>query len=331
MGTLSKTKIQYYAIRVAGGIIVVIIGYFILNGFNTNTSNTSEQPQKFKGSENLNVGTSSNSLNDLSSNKTDIYKKVKKNRNAVKEENAKGFGSLELEESDMNSKNTADQIRNQLRDLEERKGKNNNRKTRKPISVTNTSNNKVEHSRSNVIVDNVETQIEEKDFKKSTQEEFENFFENNRKTEKNRKEKILPKSIEVLAAVNYDQVIMKNSRIELILKEPLSIDGKKIPRNTYIYGICNFSNQRLYIQVSKINNIPITLNAYDYQDGNKGIYVDPETLSMEVKKESTEEGLDEVDVNGVPVGGAIKKIFEKKAKKDKIYLLNNYLMILKTK
>lgn len=163
-------------------------------------------------------------------------------------------------------------------------------------------------------------------FINTAEEEFDKFFSTSINEKGGNKES----GVNIVAKVNYDQTVKSNSRIEMILSEDLVIKGKRFPKNTYVYGICKFSGYRLQIFVSKIKSTDVSLNAYDYQDGNMGLYVDPDNIGEEIRVDGTDGIIDEADVNDIPLGNTVKRVFKKKNQESSVVLLNNYKVILKS-
>jgi hypothetical protein len=166
----------------------------------------------------------------------------------------------------------------------------------------------------------------QEDFVNAAEAEMEKFFS----TSKNAAENKNTKGVKVMAVVNYDQEIKSNSRVEMILVQDLSIGGRRFPKNTYIYGIAKFSGYRLNIYVSKIKDMEVSLNVYDYQDGNMGLYVDPDNIGQEVRDAATDGLIDDADADDIPLGNTIKGVFKRKNKESSVILLNNYKVILKS-
>ena len=69
--------------------------------------------------------------------------------------------------------------------------------------------------------------------------------------------------------------------------EDTRINGNKVPKNTFVYGICKVKNERLHIEISQIpvgeNFHPVKLAIHDL-DGMPGLYV-PDNIARKVTQE----------------------------------------------
>lgn len=78
------------------------------------------------------------------------------------------------------------------------------------------------------------------------------------------------------AVIHQDQTLSEGSTVKLRILSDINLNGKIIPKDTFIYGIASFSSERLNISISNIRYkkdiLPFSLNVYD-QDGLKGIRV----------------------------------------------------------
>ncbi len=135
----------------------------------------------------------------------------------------------------------------------------------------------------------------------------------------------------IYVSINGDQTVLKSGRVNLILNKDALIEGRLYRKNTFLYAIAKFGINRVLLEITNINHIPVSLMAYDAQDGNVGIYTDAESLSSETFSEVSTDVVRDVNVSGIPVGETVKKIFQRKAKVQKVILLNNYKLILKAK
>ena len=78
----------------------------------------------------------------------------------------------------------------------------------------------------------------------------------------------------IYAAVDGDQVVKSNSRLRMRLTKTATINSKRIPKNTPIYGFISFQPNRVLIEIENIQHQPTKLKAFDLQDGSDGIYVE---------------------------------------------------------
>ncbi|MBQ9099923.1 MAG: conjugative transposon protein TraM [Paludibacteraceae bacterium] len=137
--------------------------------------------------------------------------------------------------------------------------------------------------------------------------------------------------------------ITESSQIKLRILDPIEVDGFMIPRNTIIFGMASFSENRVNIDIENIafrNNIyPFRGRIYD-QDGFLGIYI-PDNLVNDAKTEASSETVSSADVNfsgltGIVSSGAnaivnaAKNIVTGSIRRTKVTLPANYKLIIKT-
>ena len=108
--------------------------------------------------------------------------------------------------------------------------------------------------------------------------------------EKGGKSRFKPKetAIPVIEAEVYETTtVLTGNRVKLRLLEEAWLNGVKIPANTFLYGICEVSNERLQIEVLQIpvgeKFVPVEVTVCDL-DGLPGLYV-PDNASRKVAKE----------------------------------------------
>lgn len=92
----------------------------------------------------------------------------------------------------------------------------------------------------------------------------------------------------LIKAEIYETVtVLNGNRVKLRLLEDTWINAQKIPRNTFIYGICKIKNERLLIEITQMpvqeNFVPVKLAIYDL-DGLEGLYV-PDNAARKVYQE----------------------------------------------
>ena len=313
------------------GLPILCVSAIVIIYFGFKNSNSTNQISKTQN-ENLELGTSSEKAREFPNSKVDNFDIVDKDEEAKRRERSQGFDNvignpLGTEEKDPQ----AELVRKQLEEITRTQSQSN-------TNIASRSNSSsLRRTQTHSPSQNPRTSKREKEeiFVRESSKEFEDFFENSDKLSLLEKE-ITPtpstknESVSVLALVNYDQTIKDKTRVELILAADVKINGKLYKKNTYIYGSCSFGSARLNITISKINDDYVSLSAYDYQDGKKGLYVDPENLATEINSEGTQDVIDEINVQGLPVGNTIKNIFKKRQRESEISLLNNYKIILKS-
>jgi len=95
-------------------------------------------------------------------------------------------------------------------------------------------------------------------------------------------------AVPVIEAEVYETTtVLTGNRVKLRLLEVAWLNGVKIPVNTFLYGICEVSNERLQIEVLQIpvgeKFVPVEVTVCDL-DGLPGLYV-PDNASRKVAKE----------------------------------------------
>jgi len=81
--------------------------------------------------------------------------------------------------------------------------------------------------------------------------------------------------------------VLTGNRVKIRLLQDTRLNGRMIPRNTFIYGICRSDNERLQIEVQQIQVggqfLPVKITVCDL-DGLPGLYV-PDNASRKITKE----------------------------------------------
>jgi conjugative transposon TraM protein len=95
-------------------------------------------------------------------------------------------------------------------------------------------------------------------------------------------------AVPVIEAEVYETTtVLTGNRVKLRLLEEAWLNGVKIPVNTFLYGICEVTNERLQIEVLQIpvgeKFVPVQVSVCDL-DGFPGLYV-PDNASRKVAKE----------------------------------------------
>ncbi len=94
--------------------------------------------------------------------------------------------------------------------------------------------------------------------------------------------------VPVIEAEVYETAtVLSGNRVKLRLMEDAWLLGTKIPKNTFLYGTCEVSNERLQIEIRQIplgeKFVPVEITVCDL-DGLPGLYV-PDNASRKVAKE----------------------------------------------
>ena len=91
----------------------------------------------------------------------------------------------------------------------------------------------------------------------------------------------------IRAEIYETATVLDGNRVKLRLLEDAWINGVEIPVNSFIYGICKISNERLLIQITQLpvreNFFPVNLAIYDL-DGLRGLYVPGNAARHAVKE-----------------------------------------------
>jgi len=128
--------------------------------------------------------------------------------------------------------------------------------------------------------------------------------------------------------VNGDQVVRIHSRLELRLTKPAVINNERLPKNTYLYGFITFKPNRAMIHITNIQHKPVSLKAFDLQDGNEGIYV-VNNFKTDVSNAFIGDLIDGINIPTVPSVGVFKQVFQRSNRKIKVTITNNYKLLLK--
>lgn len=175
-------------------------------------------------------------------------------------------------------------------------------------------------------------------FQKKSKSSFDEFFDgaNAKKnsqsissTSNQNNQKAMPSDAMIYAVISGDQIIKNKDRVTMKLTRDALINGEVYKKNTFIYGIAKFTQNRVNLDITNINQKQVTLTAQDAMDGNIGIYIEGETLVAESANEAAQEGVNNLNVKGIPIGRTIQRLVSKKQKEPKVQLLNNYKIILK--
>jgi len=94
-------------------------------------------------------------------------------------------------------------------------------------------------------------------------------------------------SLLIKAEVYEDAVLLDGNRVKLRLLQEYWIAGRKVKKNTFVYGICKLNKERLLIQISQFpiqgGFLPVDLQVHDL-DGLPGLYI-PDRAARKVTRE----------------------------------------------
>lgn len=155
--------------------------------------------------------------------------------------------------------------------------------------------------------------------------------------------KLSANSISLDATIYRDQFILPGNRVTLILKEDTYYNGKRFPKNTFVYATSNIQGSRILLEVTNINNVNMSLTAVDQEDGMIGLHNERAgVLMQEFMTDVQREGTDEIseavgDVTDLPLARNLVRSFgnfftkKKYKQRDKILLVNGDRVFLTAK
>ena len=133
---------------------------------------------------------------------------------------------------------------------------------------------------------------------------------------------------QILVRVDGTQTVRQHYRLRMRLMEDAVIHGTVFPRNTAIYGFVSFKPNRVLIAIDHMGHSPVTLAAYDFQDGGEGIYV-VNSFRAQARREVVGNAIDDINIGGVPQVRGIKALFQRDNRLVKVTVMDNYQLILK--
>ena len=134
----------------------------------------------------------------------------------------------------------------------------------------------------------------------------------------------------IYAVVDGDQIVMTKTRLRMRLTKAATINGKLIPKNTFIFGFISFQPNRALIEIENIKHHPTKLKAFDVQDGSEGIYVE-NNFRAEATREVMDDVIGDINIPSIPQVSGLTQVFRRTNRKIKVTVLNNYKLILKPK
>lgn len=145
----------------------------------------------------------------------------------------------------------------------------------------------------------------------------------------------------ISAVIHDNQTLVNGSTVKLRLTEDVYVNGQRIPKNEFIYGLVQLNGERLTIEIESIryqkNLFPVSLTVYDL-DGLQGIRI-PGTITRDVVKQNSNEAISSLSLGsfdqslgaqaasaGIELG---KNLFSKKIKLVKVEVKAGYKILLK--
>jgi conjugative transposon TraM protein len=146
----------------------------------------------------------------------------------------------------------------------------------------------------------------------------------------------------VPAVIHNDQVVETGSTVKMRLLQDVQLEGRLIPRNSFLYGTCSMAGNRLTIAATSVqyqgNLLPVSLKAFDI-DGNEGLNI-PGSVDRDALKQGAAQGVSSADLltmspslGAQAAGIAIqtgKALTGRKIRTVKIHLKANYQLLLKS-
>ncbi|TKC04468.1 conjugative transposon protein TraM [Pedobacter frigoris] len=135
---------------------------------------------------------------------------------------------------------------------------------------------------------------------------------------------------------------VEGSVIELRLLDTLIINGQVIPKGHSIFGLANFSNQRINLEIKNIRLgnqiIPVSLTVFDKRDGMVGVNA-PEALLTDAVNGGADDAIRNMQLLSMDQGiatqvagaglEAAKGLFSKNIKRVKQKLVAGYAVLLR--
>jgi conjugative transposon TraM protein len=145
----------------------------------------------------------------------------------------------------------------------------------------------------------------------------------------------------IQAVVHEDQTLVSGAVVKLRLVDGIYVNGRMIPKGSFVYGNCALNNERLTIKIASIrylNNIlPVALSVYDL-DGMEGLYV-PGSIGRDAAKNGVGDAVQSMQLMSMDqsvttqaAGAGIeaaKGLFGHKVKQIKVKIKAGYEVLLK--
>lgn len=152
-----------------------------------------------------------------------------------------------------------------------------------------------------------------------------------------------PDANAIEAVVHASQTLVSGAVVKMRLLEDITVEGHRIGRNQFLYGIASLNRERLEISVTHIRNgsslFPVKLEVFD-MDGLPGLYI-PGAIGREVAKQSGDNALQSVTLGTVdPSPGAqaaaagietAKNLLSRKIKLIRVQVKAGYKILLRNK
>lgn len=143
------------------------------------------------------------------------------------------------------------------------------------------------------------------------------------------------------AVIHNRQELVTGSTVKMRLINDVEINGRRIPKGQFVFGVCAINGERLTIEIGSIRTgnflLPIAMSVYDL-DGMEGIYI-PGAITREAAKQASDEAMQNVQLMSLDPSlaaqaatagiEATKGLLSKKAKLVKVTVKAGYRILLK--
>jgi hypothetical protein len=118
--------------------------------------------------------------------------------------------------------------------------------------------------------------------------------------------------------------------VQLQTLEAGPLEGDSLAKQTVLWGTVSFGPNRVFIAVTHPQDPTRTLEAYDLQDGLRGIYLE-NSFRAEAGSEVLQDVIQDVNIAGLPKLDGIKNVFRRRTQKLKVTVLDGHGLLLKSK
>lgn len=132
----------------------------------------------------------------------------------------------------------------------------------------------------------------------------------------------------IYAEVNGDQKVMANGRVQMRLSRPHKINGLLYPENTYVYGFVSFAENRCFISINHVDQKPISLTVYDYEDGGKGLFV-VNSFRQDASGMVVDQNIGNLPIPGARRLSGLANVFRRTNRRVKVTVVNKYQVLIK--
>lgn len=127
---------------------------------------------------------------------------------------------------------------------------------------------------------------------------------------------------ELMVRVDGTQTVKQNFRLRMWLSKSAKINGTTLDKNTLVYGFVRFKPNRTILNIEHLSGRAIQFEAYDLDDGSKGIYIE-NSSQEDVRKQVVGDVVDDINVAGVPQISGIMQFFRRSNRQERLPMLIN--------